>query len=256
MDEVRGEPARFYDLIPAVPDDIPFYVDRLPSPDSRVLELGCGTGRVSIPLASHCAHVQGLDISEAMLQIGRQKVEAAGLQDKVRLDLGDISAFRFQDRFDFIIAPFRVLQVLELDDQIDGLFRCIKSHLEPEGRCILNAFDPDRYRDSMRTSWHSDRENPAWEIETSDGRVACYVGRSRVDAELLVLRREIVYRRFRGGELVDEAAFEVAMKLYYPDELTSLIETAGFEIQGKWGGYVGERYGQGTELVVEFGMKA
>ena len=110
MRDLRAEPAKFYDLIPTTPDDIPFYVDRLPSAESRVLELGCGTGRVAIPLAAHCRSVHGLDLSEAMIRIGLSKVSAAGLANRVRLEVGDISSFELPQRFNFIIAPFRVFQ--------------------------------------------------------------------------------------------------------------------------------------------------
>ena len=256
MPDTRAEPAKFYDLIPTTPRDVPFYIDRLPSPDSRVLELGCGTGRVAIPLSAHCASVRGLDLSAAMIQIGREKVAAAGLTDRVNLEVGDISSFELHERFDFIIAPFRVLQNLESDAEVEGLFRCIRAHLDPDGRCILNTFHPNRDHDAMRTDWVSDAENLAWEVPTADGRVACYDKRTRIDAKRLVLYPELVYRRFRGDELVEEAVLQIAMRCYYPDELTSLIESHGFRVLEKWGGYAGEAYGEGGELVVEFAVEA
>ena len=49
--DIREGPASFYDLSPNHPNDIPFYVERIPFAEARVLELGCGTGRVSVPLA-------------------------------------------------------------------------------------------------------------------------------------------------------------------------------------------------------------
>jgi 2-polyprenyl-3-methyl-5-hydroxy-6-metoxy-1,4-benzoquinol methylase len=68
MTDTRAEPATFYDLNPNLPDDMPFYVGRLPSPGCRVLELGCGTGRDSIPLAEQGASVYGVDRSQAMVR--------------------------------------------------------------------------------------------------------------------------------------------------------------------------------------------
>jgi len=256
MRDLRADPAKFYDLIPTTPDDIPFYVDRLPSVESRVLELGCGTGRVAIPLAAHCRSVHGLDLSEAMIRIGLSKVSAAGLANRVRLEVGDISSFALPQRFNFIIAPFRVFQNLESDAEVEGLLRCIKAHLEPRGRCILNTFRPKRDAEAMRTDWVSDQENLAWEIDTPGGRVACFDKRERIDADRRVLYPELVYRRFEGDDIVEEAVLRIVMRYYYPEELTSLIESHGFKVLGKWGGYAGEAYGEGGELVVEFGVEA
>jgi hypothetical protein len=52
---------------------------------------------------------------------------------------------------------------------------------------------------------------------------------------------------------VDEAVLKIAMRCYYPADLVGLVQSAGFVVRQKWGGYAGEPYGLGTELVVAFG---
>jgi hypothetical protein len=74
-----------------------------------------------------------------------------------------------------------------------------------------------------------------------------------MDRERLVLYPELIYRRYRDNELVDEAVLKIAMRCYYPEELLSLIAAHGFRVLNKCGGYAGERYGEGPELIVEFG---
>jgi SAM-dependent methyltransferase len=256
MQDIRADAAKFYDLNPQVPDDIPFYIERLPVADARVLELGCGTARVAIPLAAHCASIHGLDRSPAMVQIGKTKIAEAGLMDRIHLEVADISSFELSGRFDYVIAPFRVLQNLESDAEVDGLLRCIREQLEPSGRCTLNVFLPNRDPDAMRTDWVCEDERFAWEVETADGVVRCYEKRARVDAERLVLYPELIYRRFKREELIEEAVLRFAMRCYYPDEFVSLIEARGFTVFDKWGGYHGEAYGEGGELVIEFGVDA
>ena len=108
----------------------------------------------------------------------------------------------------------------------------------------------------MRTDWVSDQGNLAWEIGTPGGRVACFDKRERIDADRRVLYPKLVYRRFEGDDIVEEAVLRIAMRYYYPEELTSVIESHGFKVLGKWGGYAGEAYGEGGELVVEFGVEA
>jgi len=251
--DLRAEAARYYDLHPTVFDDISFYVDRLPRPDARVLELGCGTGRVSIPLARPCSFLHGLDLSEAMLDLCRKKIAESGIdRERIVVQLADITDYDLGERFDLIIAPYRVIQNLETDLQLDGLFRCIRAHLAPEGRCILNVFHPNRPRDELLRSWTTDEENLAWEIERGGERLTCHDVRRRLVADPLVLYPELVYRTYRGDELVDETVLPIPMRCFYPDEFLDLIASAGFTITGSWGGYSGEVYGRGGELVVEF----
>lgn len=253
--DIREGEARFYDLNPNLPEDIPFFLDRIPSPDTRVLELGCGTGRVSVPVARRSAFLYGLDRSVAMLEICRWKLQAAGLgEDRVRVAESDICDFDLGEEFDLVIAPFRVVQSLESDIQLAGLFRCIRQHLTESGRCILNAFNPNRSQEAIRSEWVSAEEELAWEVQTGEGRVARYDVRRRIDPDRLILYPDLVYRRFVGEELVEEVMASIPMRCHYPDDFLSRIESEGFLIQGTWGGYAGEEYGVGGELVVEFSL--
>ncbi|MDJ0839802.1 MAG: class I SAM-dependent methyltransferase [Acidobacteriota bacterium] len=85
--DIRMDAARYYDLNPLCPEDFAFYRKRLPSPRSSVLELGCGTGRILLPMALECAFIQGVDISEAMISICRDKLDNAGGYPGVSLQL-------------------------------------------------------------------------------------------------------------------------------------------------------------------------
>ena len=112
--DIRSDAARYYDLSTTTPHDIPFYIQALPTPQAKVLELGCGTGRVTIPLSQHCDSVRGIDISEAMIAICREKLQRDNIPlTKVKVDVGDITTLDLGQKFDFIISPFRVFQNLE-----------------------------------------------------------------------------------------------------------------------------------------------
>ena len=78
-DDIRAEAAKYYDVNPTIPDDIAFYQARLPLSDASVLELGCGTGRVLLPLAAVCGFIHGMDRSQAMLARCLQKLQAAAI---------------------------------------------------------------------------------------------------------------------------------------------------------------------------------
>ena len=74
-----------------------------------------------------------------------------------------------------------------------------------------------------------------------------------MDPERMVLYPELIYRSYRGNDLVEEAVLKIVMRCYYPEEFEELILKHGFKILNRWGGYSGEPYGEGSELVLEFG---
>ena len=75
---------------------------------------------------------------------------------------------------------------------------------------------------------------------------------SKTEAQSQVLYPELIYRRYRDGQLVDTHVNPLCMRYYYPDQFVDLIEGKGYAIVHRWGGYAGEVYGEGNELVVAF----
>ena len=71
----------------------------------------------------------------------------------------------------------------------------------------------------------------------------------------LVTYPELIYRYIENDTVVDEVSFVPPMRIYYPDEFRKTILDGGFAIEGEWGGYFGEEYGKGPELVVRFATK-
>lgn len=251
--DTRAQAAKYYDLNPDTPVDVPFYRRRVPYPEAHVLELGCGTGRVLVPLAKECGYIHGLDRSEAMVAECRRKLAVAGIAPtKAQVEVWDITNFTLDQTFDLIIAPYRVLQNLETDAVVNGLFRCIRQHLKPEGSCILNVFRPYADPETLRREWCTEQETWEWEVTVEGGRVTCHNIRPRMDPDQMILYPELIYRRYQGEKRVDEATLKIALRCYYPEEFVQLISNQGFRVLQQWGGYNGEAYGQGSELVVEF----
>jgi SAM-dependent methyltransferase len=122
-------------------DDVPFYVDLARQAAGRgeaVLELACGTGRVTIPIAQAGVEVTGLDNAPAMLDVARRKAAAAGVD--VRWVLGDMRTFRLGQRFGLVIIPFRSFLHLLTDADQQACLQHVYEHLLPGGRFALNFF--------------------------------------------------------------------------------------------------------------------
>jgi len=243
--------ATLYDLNPTFPDDLPFYRARIPTPDAHVLEAGCGTGRVLLELLDSCGFAYGIDISTAKLAVCSRKIQARGIAGaRVAVAEADVTDFHLDREFHLIIAPYRVLQCLETDAEVSGFFKSVRSHLAPGGTCVISAFNP-RYPPSELRRWCRDAETLQWETSFEGRRVTCHDRRPRMDPTRLVLYPELVYRVYDGDRLLEEMVEPIVMRCFYPDDLEHLARTGGFRVMNRWGGYDGEEYGQGPELVLE-----
>ena len=137
--------ADIYDSVYSyVRNDISFYTRLAREAKGPVLELGCGTGRVTLPIAESGVEVTGVDSSEAMLAVAQRKAEARlAVNDKLTLLHGDMRDLLLEGRFGLVIVPFRgFLSLLTVEDQIKTLSN-VKRLLSPGGKLAFNIFVPD-----------------------------------------------------------------------------------------------------------------
>src|SRR5882762_9756412 len=124
-----------YDSVPlyAARKDIGFYVAEATATRGTVLELGCGTGRILVPIARAGRNVVGLDASSQMLARCREKLASEPQQVRARVVLheGDARDFDLDAQYALVIAPFRIVQHLTtIDDQLRFLAAVLR-HLAP-----------------------------------------------------------------------------------------------------------------------------
>ena len=110
--------------------DIAFW-QRMSAPVSgAILELGCGTGRVAIPVAKSGATVIGIDRSASMLARGRMRVRRARVSSRVKLIRGDIRHLPFPDKsFPLVMAPYGILQSLLDERLLMATLKDVRHHL-------------------------------------------------------------------------------------------------------------------------------
>ena len=122
----NGLEAELYDLFRGSDDfdEIGYYVDLALNKGGDCLDVGCGTGRVLIPIAQQGVEITGLDNSTAMLNECRKRLSNEGI--KADLIEQDMTSFNCGRNFDSIIIPGGSFQLLdERDDALAALRNCL-----------------------------------------------------------------------------------------------------------------------------------
>jgi len=223
-----------YDSVPlyAARQDVGFYVEEAKAARGPVLEVGCGTGRILLPIARAGGSITGLDGSRQMLERCRANLaaEPGAVQGRVRLVLNDMRTFDLGATYSLIIAPFRVVQHLTtVDDQLRFL-AAVARHLAPNGRFAFDVFNP--YFAKLVEADGVEREDtPAQRLP--DGRTLRRAYRiARVRWVDQVSESELIYY-VDGTRYVQ--AFE--MRWYLAAELRNLLARAGFRVREMYGDF-------------------
>jgi len=175
-----------------------------------------------------------------------------------RQNLGDlVGDLRHEgDATALVGAKAQVSDTVELHThtEVDGMMQCIRKHLAPGGEAILNTFAPRGGYEALKAFWSKrDGTTPCWTKPDGDYTLSMADDCTVFQENPVAAFPRLIYRRHdKAAELVDEQVLEIVMRVWQPDELLALIERHGFTITQKLGGYNGEAWGDGPELVVSF----
>jgi SAM-dependent methyltransferase len=131
--------AEFYDLdLEGVEDDVAMYRELTTRHGGAVLELGCGTGRVAVPLAEAGLDVTGVDLSAGMLAVAKKRAGKSTL----KCVEGDMRAVRLRRTFGSVLIPFGGLQHMETPVDVVAAMLTVAAHLDEDGMAIVDIEAP------------------------------------------------------------------------------------------------------------------
>jgi SAM-dependent methyltransferase len=239
-----------YDLMHAEhTDDVRFLEDFAGSlgDSASILELGCGTGRLLLPLLAAGAHVVGLDRDGTMLEAARRRLEAYG--DRVRLVMGDMRHFSLPERFDLAVIGLNTfMHLLTTNEQLDCL-EAIHAHLRPGGMLMLDLVNPhavvrdtplglmqhrfampvESHVPTLVTLWSSTILAPAKQLSHTT------LFFDEIDTATGLVRRTLA---------------EVTLRLTYRFELELLLARAGFSVKQLYGDYESSPYDDDSDRLL------
>ena len=225
---------------------VPFYVGlarEAGAAGQAVLELGCGTGRVTLPIAEAGVDITGLDNSPAMLEVARRKAAGAG---NPRWVLGDMAAFELEQRFGLAIIPFRsFLLLLTVEAQKACLSR-IRAHLVDGGRLALDVFNPS----ILAIAGWLGNQGEQWQRNvTTRDRERWFSRRYRPGAqELHETRAELTLSD--AGAVIQRVERNLRLRWVWRYEMEHLLELCGFEIEALYGSFDKQPFGEDSHEMI------
>lgn len=221
----------FYDLLaqldPSIQGDIDIYA-ALVEGRGTVLELGCGSGRVSQALAERGLTVTGVDLAPAMLNKAkhRRRQASPAVARRLRYRLADMAALDLPDRFDLVLAPYFGLAHLDLPAQ-QRCFTVIARHLAPDGLAVLHLPVAARMAEPLKTP--ADQPVVSITFDAQGRQIRLYVADRRFDPVTGRFDQTIAY------VVVDAAGAELRRSLermvYFTGDAVAMAAAAGLSLR-------------------------
>jgi len=246
--------AQFYDAdYRHYTDDLEAIIDLATDCGEPILELGCGTGRVLLPLVDAGHTITGIDISPALLDLTRQKLQRSRGAARASLVEADLRTFDLpQKAFTFAFCTSNTLMHLTTQDDQLALLRNSHRHLQPDGLLLIDLFNPDLPR--LFASNGLQELADQWEDETTGARVIKWSVRT-VDWAEQIQETLFLYEEIFPDGRVQRTACPFTLRFLWQSEAELLLEKAGFTVEGVWGDFDGSPYEMSSEHLILLARK-
>jgi len=223
---------RLYDALNSfLVADIPFYVEEARRSGGPVLELACGTGRLTIPIAQAGVEIVGLDVSPSMLAHARSKTQDAGLA--IPFVEADCRNFALGRKFALIFIAFNSMQHMHDHASLAGLFANVRRHLVEGGRFIFDVFNPNvgiLARSAGERRLERECKDP-----DHNGTIVFEHTMNYDDAAQVSRIQCYFTRRGPNGEDRGVTVEDLHLRCFFPQEIDLLVRSQGFAILEKFG---------------------
>jgi SAM-dependent methyltransferase len=224
-----------YDLLMRGPNDLPLYQRQVAKYGTPVLELGCGSGRLSIPLAAAGVDIMGIDVAASMLAVARNKAERHGVA--MHFVQADCRSFSLERQFRLIFFANNSLSHLLQRAEVEACLHCVRQHLAPGGRFILDVFTPS----ARILARDASQQYPVGQYNDPDGGGLITVTETnRYDPATQV--NHLTWHYEWEGKL-ETSSVPLKLRMFYPQEIDALLTYNGFVIEQKYGDYEENSYG-------------
>ncbi len=241
--------ARFYDAENAhMDEDLPLYSRLVAETGGPVLDVGCGTGRVTLHLAQEGVRVVGVDISQAMLDRAARKLDVLpDLRAQVAWVHGDLLDVELDERFALIVVPYNGFMHFKSQAvQIEALER-LRGWLRPGGLLVV---DLPNSGDLFATPDDGALVLERTFEELESGHLVMQQSVSTLDRAAQIMHVTWIYDAIGDGGLVHRTVAPLTLRYVFPAELDLLLHVAGMARVARYGDYDGGPFEDGSPRLI------
>lgn len=230
-------------------EDLNFYYSEAEKSRKPILELACGTGRISIPLACAGMKVIGLDSSSKMLEKAKEKLKEVGkIKGNIRFEKGNMQDFKLGEKFGLVIIPARSFQHLLMPEEQAMCLKNIYEHLKNEGSLIIDIFNPDLKR-IVNTKSGERFFCKEFKNNTGNRMLLWDIPRYNLFNQTIEDLMEIE-ELDEEGSLINKQYYRFNLRYIFRYEMQHLLEKCGFKIKAVYGSYQKEPYAQDSSEMI------
>jgi len=246
--------AEYYDLIHGdLNEDLPMWQVLTQDAAGPILEIGCGSGRLLVPLAGAGHRLTGLDLSEVALSAARAKLEATDLTGQVSLVQADMRDFDLpqQDFGVALVALNTFMHCHSLAEQLATL-SAIHKHLAPAGRLIIDLFYPHPEllaEAGGRLNFEADL------IDDLTGRTVQWYWRHDIDLANQMRHLTYILDEIEADGHVRRSQLPFSLRYIYRYEMELLLQATGFSLENVYGSYELEPFDSDSPRMIVVAQK-
>ena len=240
-----------YDMQDASDSGIAFYSALAQESGGPVLEIACGTGRVSIPIARLGFTVTGLDIVPCMIEQARSK--SSGLP--TRWIVGDGRTFDLGEEYQLIFLTGNAFQCFLTNADQEALLQRVYAHLSREGLFAFETRNPlfphsQTPKGQLFVPLESTEEEQEWPPYINTNGHEVRVSRMYLYDHIAQIHHYKTFRRWAEGESEQARVTRIALRYTFPQELAALLYYNGFEIDRQYGDWGLEPLTDGSPSII------
>jgi SAM-dependent methyltransferase len=231
--EKYEDPLAYDKLYNDYKEDLDYIIECVKQDSNPIIELACGTGRLTIPMAKRGLEMIGIDIHAGMLKLAKQKAKEE--QVKIHFEQQDCTKLNLLTKASLIYMTGNSFQHFLTNESQNELFQSVKNHLQPNGEFIFDTRNPilNELAIVEETEERYTNSNNQLVIEKSS---------EAYHHPTQTLHCTTTYEVSKEGQLVETKKDSISLRYTFPMELNRLLVEHGFKLVNLYGSWKKEPF--------------
>ena len=240
--------ANYYDAEIGPVDDIDFYLELAEEIGAPILDVGCGTGRVMIPVAQAGYDVYGIDNNPEMLQLFEQKLtRQPNLRSNITIWEGDLLTIEIPQKFNLILLTFNLLMHFHQPETQLQLLRQLRKWVHNDGVLV---FDLPNAGETFSTPDLSSFLLERTFIEPNNGHLVILQSQSNLDRVTQMMHIHWLFDEIQADGTLKRTYAQQFLRYFFLSELSLLLQLTGFRVDAVYGDMARNPFEDGCEQMI------